>query len=134
MATPEELRAQLQARHDKDVIAKAVAALAERGCSYRVIESDGSEHTNIKVVEKAAKKMVNKFTEETKYRDVIANIKPGGSDIVMAPDGRQGDKPYVESMRSSVYNYCKKLWGDKTFKIEIGNGHTHLNIRRNPEF
>jgi len=133
MATHEELRAQLQARHDKDVIAKAVAVLEARGCKYSITEPDGDHHTNIVADEKPPRVMVNDFVADTNYIEILSKIEKGQSDIVIVPEAKVSDHKYVENLRASVVGRCRRDWGEKTFKVEIGEGRNCINVMRNPD-
>ncbi len=133
MATQEELRAQLQARLDKETITKAVAALAATGCKYAITEPDGVEHCNIELELKRAKVVVNDFVTDTNYLEILSKIKAGQSDIIIVPPEKVADHQYVENLRASVVGRCKRDWGKGNFKVEIADGRTHLNVMRNAD-
>lgn len=129
MATQEELQAQLQARHDKDTIARAIAALDARGCKYRVLESDGSEHTNIVKPEAQARVRVHDFKRDYNYIERIKAMKPGDVAVFMIEPKHIGDMSAIHNLRSSISHSCKVKWGKGNFKVEIAKDRTHIDVK-----
>ena len=130
MATIEEARAQSQQRHDAELIARAVAILEAKECDFKIITRSGDEFGNLVAERKPVRVMINDFVKETNYLEIIGKIKEFGSDIVPAPKEKWGDKKYIENLRSSVHNGCKRLWGEKTFKVKVAEELTHVEVLR----
>lgn len=133
MATIEEARAQAQQQHDAELIARAVAILEAKQCEFKIITSSGEEFGSLVAERPPTRVKVNDFVEETRYIEIVDAIKEFGADIVPVPEGKQGDKSYVEGLRSCVYNRCKKQWGRKTFKVVIAEDCTHIKVTREGE-
>lgn len=129
MATIEEQRAELQARHNKETIARAAAILAERGCRYKIVEPDGTEHVNAFNEKSRAVREFN-FVRDTDYIKVIAEIPDNGSDIIIVPENMRAEREYIWRLRSTVVARCTKVWGKGAFAVEVQKDKSSIHIKR----
>jgi hypothetical protein len=83
----------------KDTIAKHIRILANLGCQFKVIESDGTEHGDLVVVTPKTRSNAPRIDvlEHVDYKTPLLAMKPGDVISIKAPP----DMP-LESLRSSI--------------------------------
>ena len=90
----------------KDTIAKFARNLTALGCSFKIIEEDGTEHGSLEVVAPKARRPRSDILSRVDYKTALDKIKVGDVVELYVPDGVS-----YASVQSSVSAYANKLYG-----------------------
>ena len=90
----------------KDTITKYVRHLANFGCKFKIIESDGTEHGDLVVAPEKARTSRTEVLKHVDYKTPMLARKPG--DVISL--SATADMP-LESLRSSIAGYATSEFG-----------------------
>lgn len=90
----------------KDTIAKHIRILANLGCKFKIIESDGTEHGELVVAPEKVRSSRVEVLKLVDYKTPLQAMKPGDVISLTATP----DMP-LESLRSSIAGYSTHAFG-----------------------
>ena len=102
----------------KIAIERALRFLNAAGCTYCILEADGTKHGTLEiVVAKERARQPSRFPRGaflSHYLPFVKDMKPG--DKTLIPYGNFGaDADGKESLRGSLSSHCSATWGNKTY-------------------
>jgi hypothetical protein len=79
------------------------------GCHFKIITEDGTEFGDLEVVREKSKREANRFVNETNYRELCKNLRPGESVFIPA-----GTAP-LDGLQALCATYMGQTFGKGTY-------------------
>lgn len=92
-----------------DAAERLARQLETLGCQFKIITEDGTEFGELEVVREKIKREANRYVNETNYRELCKNLKPGESVLINA-----GTVPLV-GLQSLCATYMCHIFGKGTY-------------------